>query len=688
MAELETLKTAGKDCHAGETGCRHSHPHGREETCCAGHACGSGHHHDHHAHHGCACCHQEEHDHGEDAPAKRDLILAGGAVILLMLGVLLNGQAAALPILLIAYLLVGFDILREAAYNICHGRIFDENFLMTVASIGAICIGETPEAVLVMLLYRIGEYLQGRAVAQSRRSIRALMDVRPDHANLIDGAAIRSVRAEEVPVGAEILIKAGDRVPLDGQVLDGVSQLDTSALTGESMPRECTRGDEVLSGCINLSGALRIKVTKSFGDSAASRILQLVEHASKNKAVSEKFISRFAKIYTPVVCGLAVAVAVIPGLAGWYPWSTSIYHALCFLVISCPCALVISVPLTFFAGVGAASRTGVLVKGGNYLDALAAAEIAAYDKTGTLTKGHFSVAQISPADGTSADEVLHWAALAERGSNHPVAAAIRKAHGPVEEEPAEFCEHSGNGVSARWNEHRILAGKAAYLQQKGISFPVENHMGTAVYVAVDGRYLGAIVLSDTLKADTARAIAELRSLGIRRQYMLTGDAKAIAEKVAAQLSLDGVQSQLLPEEKLNYVVQLKKELSPNRRLLYVGDGINDTPVLTAADVGIAMGGLGADAAIEAADVVIMGDELTKVADGIRIARKTVRITRENIVFSIFVKAVIMLLAATGHVELWLAVFADVGVCMLTILNALRLNRRSGTACNSPSYTEA
>lgn len=666
-------------CHSAEEDYGHCHSHHHDEgdaCCCATHTYKHEHSHNHeHTHHGCACYHPEEHEHDHEHGSKKDLILAAVSAALLLLGIVLHGQIAALPILLIAYFLVGFDILREAAYNICHGRIFDENFLMVVASIGAICIGETPEAVLVMLLYRIGEYLQGRAVAQSRRSIRALMDVRPDHANLVDGDKIHMVQAETVSIGSVILIKPGERIPLDGEILEGESQLDTSALTGESMPRECAPGDEILAGCINLSGALRVKVTKSFGDSAASRILQLVEHASKNKAVSEKFISRFAKIYTPVVCILAAVVAVIPGIAGWYPWSTSIYHALCFLVISCPCALVISVPLTFFAGVGAASRNGVLVKGGNYLDALAKAEMIAYDKTGTLTKGKFSVDEILPEDGVTADEVLYWGAVGEYHSTHPVAAAIRQAYGAEIEKPNDFREFSGKGVSAQREGQQILVGKAEFLRQNGVAVSDVQHVGTIVYVALDGRYLGAITLSDTLKSDTAAAVSSLRQMGIRQQYMLTGDTRDIGEKVAAQLSLDGVYSQLLPEEKLQHVEELKKKLSSKGRLIYVGDGINDTPVLAAADVGIAMGGLGADAAIEAADVVIMGDELSKVAVGIKLARNTVKIANQNIVFSILIKTLIMVLAATGHVELWLAVFADVGVCMLTILNALRLNVR-------------
>ncbi len=654
-----------------------------EEAACCDHGCACREHdrhmdHDHHdhdhAHHGCACCHPEEHEgHDHGGEGRRDLILAGGAAALLAAGVLAPGTYLPVVLLLAAYLLVGFDILREAVSNILRGEIFDENFLMAVASIGAICIGELPEAVLVMLLYRVGEYLQGLAVAKSRRSIRALMDIRPDHARVVSDGVERTVEAKDVAVGQTILLRPGDRVPLDGRVLEGESQLDTSALTGESLPRDCGAGEEVLAGCVNLSGVLRVEVTRAFQDSAASRILQMVEHASKNKAVSEKFISRFARIYTPIVCALAVVIAVAPAMLGIYPWGDSVYNALCFLVISCPCALVISVPLSFFAGVGAASRRGILVKGGNFLDALARAEIAVFDKTGTLTKGQLSVAEVLPAEGVSEEELLQAAAAAERRSNHPVARAILSACPDALADADEVRELSGRGVSVLWRGRRILAGRAAFLEDSGVAVPQAAAAGTQVFVAADGRYLGALVLGDTVKEDAAKAVEQLRALGIKEQVMLTGDSREAAAPIAEQLGLDDVRSQLLPEEKLEALEELRGRLSRKGKLLYTGDGINDTPVLAAADVGVAMGGLGADAAIEAADVVLMGDEPSRLADGIRLARKTVAIANENIIFSVAVKVVIMVLAALHLVDLWLAVFADVGVCMITILNALRLN---------------
>ena len=658
-------------------------PREEEAVCCAqGCACHDHHaHRDHdhvhgHEHHGCACCHPEAHeDHDHGGEGRKDLLLAGGAVVLLAAGALLPEGVVSTVLLLAAYLLVGFDILREAAANILHGELFDENFLMAVASIGAICIGELPEAVLVMLLYRVGEYLQGLAVARSRRSIRSLMDIRPDHARVLEDGAERTVEAKDVAVGQTILLRPGDRIPLDGRVLEGESQLDASALTGESLPRDCGAGDEVLAGCVNLSGALRVEVTRGFQDSAASRILQLVEYASQNKAVSEKFISRFARIYTPVVCALAVGIAVIPALLGIYAWGDSVYNALCFLVISCPCALVISVPLSFFAGVGAASRRGILVKGGNFLDALARAEIAAFDKTGTLTKGQLSVVEILPAEGVSKETLLATAAAAECRSNHPVAQALLAACPNGPQDASEVRELSGRGVSALWRGRRILAGRADYLRSLSVPVPQVDVPGTQVFVAADGRYLGALVLRDTVKEDAAEAVRQLRSLGVKQQVMLTGDSREAAEPIAAQLGLDGARSQLLPEEKLEALEDLRHRLSRKGKLLYTGDGINDTPVLTAADIGVAMGGLGADAAIEAADVVLMGDEPSRLADGIRIARKTVAIANENIVFSIAVKVAVMALAALHLVDLWLAVFADVGVCMITILNALRLNGR-------------
>ena len=667
-----------EESRRGEAACCGGHAHGEGGH---SHGCGHGHAHSHscgcashdHAGHraGCACCHPEEQEHGEEN-SPREIILAAAGGVLLAAGILLPWETAGWCVMIAAYLLVGFDIIRQAAENIRHGEVFDENFLMAVASIGAIAIGETPEAVLVMLLYRVGEYLQGRAVASSRRSIRALMDIRPDHANLLENGQVQEVEAERVRVGQRLLVKPGDRVPLDGVVEAGTTQLDTSALTGESMPRDCGVGDELLAGCINLSGAVTMRVSKTFGESAASRILELVEHAAKNKAVSERFISRFAKIYTPIVCALAVILAVVPPLAGWNGWSASLYNALCFLVISCPCALVISVPLSFFAGVGAASRAGVLVKGGNFLDALAKTETAAFDKTGTLTKGSFQVAEALPAEGIEKEKLIRWAAAAESPSNHPIGKAITAAWtGPLPP-VKEFSEQAGTGVRALVEGHMVEVGKGAWFAGKGMSLPPVSGVGSRAYVCVDGNYAGVLVLRDVLKEDAKEAVEALRKLGVERLYMLTGDNKETADQIAGELNLDGAYSQLMPEDKLRQVEQLKAQASG--RLLYAGDGINDTPVLASADIGVAMGGLGADAAIETADVVIMGDEPSKIAAGIRIARKTVAIANENIVFSLAVKIGIMGLAAAGLVELWLGVFADLGVCMLTILNALRINR--------------
>ena len=709
--EHETCQLSGVCGHNHD---HHEHDHSHENACACGHdhhehdhesACTCGHdHHEHHHDHGdacgCACGHDHHdedgcgcgHNHGSgEANGKKEIGLAAASGILLAVGALWDGGWASTAILLAAYLLVGFDILRSAVRNILRGDIFDENFLMTVASIGALCIGEMPEAVLVMLLYRIGEYLQDRAVASSRRSIRSLMDIRPDHANLVEGDGIREVDAKTVAVGRIILLKPGDRVPLDGRVLEGESQLDTAALTGESMPRDCGVGDEVLAGCINLSGTMKVEVTKTFGDSAASRILNLVENASKSKAVSEKFITRFARRYTPIVCALAVVIAVGPALLNFSTWSESVYNALCFLVISCPCALVISVPLSFFAGIGRASRSGVLVKGGNYLDALAKTEIAAFDKTGTLTRGTFSVAQLLPAEGTNGEELLRWGAVAEAGSNHPIAKAITAAYGQEVPTVTDYRELSGHGVSAVWEGRTVTAGKADYIRSLGIEVPEVSLVGTLIYVALDGKYLGAMVLRDVVKDDAASAIRQLKTLGIARTVMLSGDNRDVVDQVAGELGISAAYSQLLPEDKLSRIEALKQELSPKGKLLYVGDGINDTPVLTAADIGVAMGGLGADAAIEAADAVIMGDEPGKIADAIRIARKTCRIANQNIVFSVAIKVAIMLLAAFGHIELWLAVFADVGVCMLTILNSLRINampRAPRDASPAPGRTVA
>ncbi len=613
------------------------------------------------------------------------MITLGTGAALLAAGLLLKVFLPSIPwvatvVLLAAFITAAAEIIMQAIENIRRGEVFGESFLMTIAGIGAVCIGEIPEGVIVFLLYRLGEYLQTKAVSSSRKSISALLDVRPDRANLLENGQSREVEAEEVQVGQTILVRPGEKIPLDGVVLQGASQLDTAALTGESVPRDIAPGQQVMAGCINLSGALEIKVEKSFGESTASKILEMVENASEKKAASEKFITRFARVYTPAVCLAAVIVAVIPPLAGWMEWSNSVYSALCFLVISCPCALVISVPLSFFAGIGRASREGVLVKGGNHLETLAEAQIVAFDKTGTLTEGRFSVSACIPAEGISQEKLLEWAALAESRSTHPIAQSIVAAYGkPVDGDAlSEYREVPGHGVSVMANNCQIIAGKQGYLTEEGVKLPdagVNAAYSTTVYVAVDGVYRGAVLLRDAPKKDAKKAISGLRSLGIQKTAMLSGDSQAVAEAIGRELGLDQATGGLLPQDKLDELGKLREQLSNKGKLLYAGDGINDTPVLAAADIGIAMGGLGADAAIETADVIIMGDEPSKIAAGIRIARRTGRIAMENIVFAIAIKVLVMLLSVMGHIELWAGVFADVGVCMLCVLNTLRINRK-------------
>lgn len=631
-----------------------------EDGCCS---------HDHEDH---SCC---GHDHEKESSPRELIILAGGAVLLLVGKFFLSGTVS-LAVLLAAFLLVAFEVLVEAVKNILRGEVFGESFLMTIAGIGAVCIGEIPEGILVFLLYRLGEYLQDKAVASSRKSISALLDVRPDRANLVENGRTTEVDARTVAVGSIILVRPGEKVPLDGVVREGISQLDTSALTGESLPREVSVGQTVMAGCINLSGALELQVEKSFGESTASKILEMVEHASEKKAASEKFITRFARIYTPIVVIAAALLAVIPPMLSLMTWESAIYSALCFLAISCPCSLVISVPLSFFAGIGRASREGILVKGGNHLDTLARAEIVAFDKTGTLTAGHFTVFQCVTAPGVSRETLLELAALAESRSTHPLAQSIIAEQGGQFSSSAveDYQEKPGHGVSVLANGRRILAGKAAFLTEAGIQVP-ELSIGaaTAVYVAADGTYQGAVLLRDAPKPDAKKAIHDLRAMGIKEMAMLSGDSLQAAQEIGKELGLDTAIGQLLPGDKLQELGRLRSHLSKNGRLVYAGDGINDTPVLAAADIGVAMGGLGADAAIETADVIIMGDEPSKIPAGIRIARRTRRIATENIVFSICFKTAVMLLSVLGMVELWAAVFADVGVCMICVLNTLRVN---------------
>ena len=662
--------------------CNHEHEH---EYCCEHeheHCCEHEHEHEHHHEHshghsygcGCGCGHDHGHSHehgGDEERGALTYVRMGLSAVGLLASIFFLEGTWQLAVCIIAYLLAGFSVLKEAVENITHGEIFDENFLMTVASIGAFCIGKYPEAVAVMLLYEIGEWLQDKAVGSSRASIEALVNVRPDHANLVKGDEVTTVKAETVSVGDIILVRPGERVPLDGEVIEGRSSVDTSALTGESMPREWTVGSAALAGCVNQSGLLKIKVTRPFSDSSVSRIMAMVEDAQDNKAQPERFITRFARVYTPVVCGIAVLVAVIPPLLGWGSWSTFIHKALAFLVISCPCALVISVPLSFFSGIGwGPSHNGILMKGSNYLELLAKAEIAAFDKTGTLTKGEFSVTEMSCADGVSQEQLLEVAAYCESQSTHPLAKSILKAYGkPVDgSRLAGIEEISGNGIRAVLDGKTALVGKAELLD--GVAVTTQTSGTTVVYVACDGQYLGCIGLSDTLKPDTKEAISALRKLGLHNLTMLSGDRQATANSIAGEIGLDNAWGQLLPEEKVSHLEELKKLGS----VVYAGDGINDAPVLAAADVGVAMGGLGSDAAMEAADVVIMTDELSRLPLAIRIARKTMSIAKQNIVFSIAVKVLILALSLVTDMGLWLAVFADVGVCMLAILNSLRALR--------------
>lgn len=667
--------------------CNHEHEfeheHEHEHCCCEHeHEHESGHkheqHHEHthdhsHSHehsHGCCCGHDHghSHEHGEDEEqGVMTYVRMGLSAVGLLASIFWLEGTWQLVVCIAAYLLAGFSVLKEAVENISHGEIFDENFLMTVASIGAFCIGKYPEAVAVMLLYEIGEWLQDKAVGSSRASIKALVNVRPDHANLVKGDEVVTVKAETVSVNDIILVRPGERVPLDGEVIEGSSTVDTSALTGESMPQEWTVGSAALAGCVNQSGLLKIKVTKPFGESSVSRIMALVEDAQDNKAQPERFITRFARVYTPVVCGIAVLVAILPPLLGMGAWLTFIHKALAFLVISCPCALVISVPLSFFSGIGCASHNGILMKGSNYLELLSKAEIAAFDKTGTLTRGEFSVTSLACADGVTEAQLLEVAACCESQSTHPLAKSILKAYGkPVDADRLTKIEElSGNGIRATLDGKTALAGKPELLE--GIAVTTQPTGTTAVYVAYGGQYLGCIGLSDTLKPDTKDAIAALRKLGLHNLTMLSGDRQATADSIAKEVGLDNAWGQLLPEEKVTHLEDLRKLGS----VVYAGDGINDAPVLAAADVGVAMGGLGSDAAMEAADVVIMTDELSRLPLAIRIARKTMAIAKQNIVFSIAIKILILALSLLTDIGLWLAVFADVGVCMLAILNSLR-----------------
>ena len=574
---------------------------------------------------------------------------------------------------LVPYGVIGWDVLWRAVRNIAHGQVFDENFLMALATVGALAIGEYPEAVFVMLFYQVGELFQSYAVDQSRKSITALMDIRPDYANMEgpDGQ-LEQVDPEDVAVGDTIVIKAGERIPLDGVVLEGSSTVDTAALTGESLPRRVESGDDVISGCVNLSGLLKVRVTKAFEESTVAKILDLVENSASKKAKAENFITKFARYYTPIVVLAAVALAFLPPLLTSIQWVDSIQRALNFLVVSCPCALVISVPLSFFGGIGGASKDGILVKGGNYLEVLARTEIVVFDKTGTLTRGVFNVTAIHP-DHCDQGQLLELAALAECWSDHPISRSLKEAYGREMDSSrvSNVEEVAGRGVKAVVDGHTICAGNDKLMEDIGVSWHPCHRVGTTVHVASDGVYLGHIVISDEVKPDAKEAVAALKAAGVRKTVMLTGDAQAVGEDVASRLGLDEVHTQLLPADKVERVEELLKEVSPKGALAFVGDGINDAPVLSRADIGIAMGGLGSDAAIEAADIVLMDDKPSKIAHAIRIARRTLAIVKQNIVFALAVKLLVLVLSAVGLVSMWAAVFADVGVSVIAILNAMR-----------------
>lgn len=578
---------------------------------------------------------------------------------------------------MIPYLVIGYDILQKAFKGIRNKQVFDENFLMAVATVGAILLGDYSEGVAVMLFYQIGELFQSYAVGKSRRNISELMDIRPDYANIEVDGKLEQVDPDEVEIGTVIVVQPGEKVPIDGVIIDGVSILNTSALTGESLPRDAKAGDEVISGCINMTGVLKIRTIREFGESTVSKILELVENSSSRKSKSENFISKFAKYYTPVVCYGALALAFIPPIvllimgkpAMWGDW---IYRALTFLVISCPCALVISIPLSFFAGIGGASNQGVLVKGSNYLETLAQTSYVVFDKTGTMTQGVFEVSGVHHNE-ISDEKLLEYAALAECSSSHPISKSLQKAYGkPIDRNRVTDIEEiSGNGVTAKVDGISVAAGNAKLMKRLGISYQECHHVGTVIHMAVDGKYEGHILISDILKPHAKEAIAELKKAGIKKTVMLTGDSKRVADQVAKELGIGEVYSELLPADKVSKVEELLHQKSEKEKLAFVGDGINDAPVLSRADIGIAMGALGSDAAIEAADIVLMDDDPLKISKAIKIARKCIHIVYENIYFAIGIKILCLILGALGIANMWMAIFADVGVMIIAVLNAIR-----------------
>jgi len=651
--------------------------HKHNEECCS---------HEHHDHEDGG----HEHHHHHEEGLKKQIVKIVIAALLLIAAVIVEKTCGLakwqlLLVYLVPYLFIGFDTLKEAAEGLAHGEAFNEHFLMSIATLGALCIGflpgaetQYPEAVFVMLFFQIGELFEGYAEGKSRESIAHLMDIRPDVAHVERKGAVEEVGPEQVAVGETILVKPGEKVPLDGVVIEGSSSLNTVALTGESVPRNITEGDEVVSGCVNLSGLVKVRTTKSFGESTVSKIIDLVENATENKSKNETFITRFARVYTPVVVFAALALALLPPLiSGDFmgTFATWLYRALMFLVVSCPCALVISVPLTFFGGIGGASRKGILVKGSNYLDVLSKVDTVVFDKTGTLTHGQFAVTVVHP-EKCDERHLLHLAAHVEHYSTHPVGAALRDA---FPDEATDGCklseveEIAGQGIKAKVENWTVCVGNAKMMDAIGVKWHDCEHIGTIIHVAIDGEYAGHIVINDKVKEDSAEAIRDLKSLGVLRTVMLTGDRKEVGKDVAEKLGIDEYHAELLPADKVAYVEELinTKPATPDSQLAFVGDGINDAPVLARADVGIAMGGLGSDAAIEAADVVLMDDKPSKIALAIRIARRTLRIAKQNVWFAIGVKVLVLLLAAFGVATMWMAVFADVGVTVLAVFNAMR-----------------
>ena len=681
----------GEECHCGE---EHHHEHHNEEGChCKGHQ------HEHHHGEGCHCeghqhdnmekcnCKKEHHHNHEKSSHSHDHIkdekendLLGkvpfifGLIIYVVAIAMGSNDIYGIILFGVAYILIGGEVVLSAIKNISHGELFDENFLMTLATIGAFAIGEYTEAVAVMVFYKIGEIFQDYAVNKSRKSISSLMDIRADYANKLVNNKEEKVSPEDVEIDDIIVIKPGERVPLDGIVLEGEGSLDTSALTGESVPRDIHKGEEILSGAINLNGVLKVKVTKEYGESTVSRILDLVENAGSKKAPTEKFITKFSKYYTPIVVIVAVILAIVPPLViSGAEFSDWLYRALIFLVVSCPCALVISVPLGLFAGIGAASSKGILVKGGNYLEAIKDTEIVVFDKTGTLTKGVFNVVKINPVGEISKEELLEIAAMGESFSNHPIGQSIVKAYSkPTDKDLIkDYEEISGNGIKATIKGKKVLLGNYKLMKQYGISCIVKDGAGTIVNVAIDGEYKGYILIADEIKETSKKAIEELKKLGIKKTVMLTGDNKKVAEAVGKNVGVDEVRSELLPAGKVEELEKLLKEKSPKGKLIFVGDGINDAPVLARADIGVAMGGIGSDAAIEVSDVVLMKDDVSSLSDAINIAKKTNKILWQNIIFSLIIKVGVLVLGALGMANIWEGVFADVGVTLLAVLNSMR-----------------